>query len=271
MIKNNISKEDKKLMNKVLLRSFTLECSFNYEKMQALGFAYSMIPVIKKFYKTKEERAKALTRHMGFFNTTPQVSPFIMGIASAMEKKNAEKGGVDDSSINGIKVGLMGPLAGIGDSFFWGTFRVIAAGVGIQFAQQGSILGAILFLILFNIPHLLVRYFGVQLGFGFGTKILESAYENGIMDKISKMATIVGLMVVGGMTFSMVKFSTPFVLVIGETKLELQNIFNQILPGVLPLLLTLFCFKSLKKGTKVNLLLLLMIILGILGKVVGIL
>lgn len=271
MINTNVSKEDKSLMNKVLLRSFTLECSFNYEKMQALGFAYSMMPVIKKYYKTDEERAKALQRHMGFFNTTPAMSPFIMGISSAMEKKNAEEGNVEDSSINGIKVGLMGPLAGVGDSFFWGTFRVIAAGIGIQFAQQGSILGALLFLLLFNIPHLAIRYFGIHLGFGFGTKILESVNENGIMDKVSKCATIVGLMVVGAMTFSMVNFSTPLVLNIGQTTVEIQSILNQILPGLLPLLLTLFCFKKVKKGTNVNLMLLLMVIIGIVGKYLGIL
>ncbi|WP_066496851.1 PTS system mannose/fructose/sorbose family transporter subunit IID [Abyssisolibacter fermentans] len=266
----DMSTEDKKLLNKVFKRSFTLECSFNYEKMQALGFAYSMIPVINKYYKSKEKKAEALKRHMALFNTTPHVSSFIMGMAAAMEKQNAEKGNVEPSSINAIKVGLMGPMAGVGDSFFWGTFRIIAAGVGVQLAQQGSLLAPLIFLLLFNIPHLIVRYFGTFLGFKLGAKFLKNAYESGIMNKISKAATIVGLMVVGAMTFSMVNFSTPFVVNLGGASVALQNILDQILPGVLPLALTYVCYKQLEKGRNVNLVLVSLLVLGVLGKFIGI-
>jgi mannose/fructose/sorbose-specific phosphotransferase system IID component len=267
----DISTEDRKLLKKVFKRSFTLECSFNYEKMQALGFAYSMIPVINKYYKTKEKKAEALKRHMALFNTTPHVSSFIMGMAASMEKQNAEKGNVDTASINAVKVGLMGPMAGVGDSFFWGTFRVIAAGVGVQLAQQGSILAPIMFLLLFNIPHLIVRYFGTFLGFKLGAKFLENAYESGAMQKISKVATMVGLMVVGAMTFSMIQFNTPFVINVGGASVELQNILDQILPGILPLALTFVCYKQLEKGRKVNVVLVGLVILGIIGKFIGIL
>ncbi|MFD3155388.1 PTS system mannose/fructose/sorbose family transporter subunit IID [Haloimpatiens sp. FM7330] len=267
----NISPEDKKLLKKVFRRSFTLECSFNYEKMQALGFAYSMIPVINKYYKNKEEKAEALKRHMALFNTTPHVSSFIMGMAASMEKQNAEKGNVDTSSINAVKVGLMGPMAGVGDSFFWGTFRIIAAGIGVQLAQQGSALAPLMFLLLFNIPHIIVRYFGTFLGFNLGAKFLENAYESGTMNKISKSATIVGLMVVGAMTVSMVNFTTPFVVNLGGATVKLQDILNQILPGALPLALTFCCYKQLEKGRKVNVVLVAILIFGIIGKFIGIL
>jgi mannose/fructose/N-acetylgalactosamine-specific phosphotransferase system component IID len=263
--------DERKVLKKVFWRSLTLECSFNYEKMQALGFAYSMIPVINQFYKSEEERAAALTRHMALFNTTPHVSPFIMGIAASMEKQNAETGDVDPASINAVKVGLMGPMAGIGDSFFWGTFRVIAAGIAVQLAQQGSVMAPLVFLLLFNIPHFLVRYFGTFWGYSLGTRLLENVYESGIMTRISKMATMVGLMVVGAMTVSMINFSTPFVVNFGGAEVGLQGILDQILPGALPLGLTLFCYKQLQKGRKVNALLIGILIFGILGKYLGIL
>ena len=154
-------------LRKVFWRSFPLQASFNYERMQNVGFCYSLLPILKKLYPNKDDMAAALKRHLSFFNTTPQVVTLITGACVAMEEENAqaerEGGSFDMESIAALKAALMGPVAGIGDSFFWGTFRVIAAGVGCGLAAQGSILGAILFLLIFNVPALLARAYGLKL------------------------------------------------------------------------------------------------------------
>lgn len=266
----NTNKLEKKDLKKVFWRSFTLEASFNYERLQALGYAYSMIPIIKKLYKTKEKISAALKRHMEFFNTTPHVSTFVMGVTSAMEEQNSIKEDFDSESINAVKAGLMGPVAGIGDSFFWGTFKVIAAGIGTSLAIKGNFLGVILFLLMFNVPHYLVRYYGLFLGYNAGGKFLESAYKNGKMEKITFSASIVGLMVIGAMTGTMVEFTTPVVFNAGGTSLELQEVFNQILPQLLPLALTGFIFWQLKKNVKINYILIGLLAFGVLGKLIGI-
>ena len=108
--------------------------------MQNVGYMYAMLPVIKKLYRNKEDQAAAITRHLEIFNTTPAVVPTIMGISAAMEEENANNPAFDVQSINAVKASLMGPLAGIGDSIFWGTVRIIAAGIGVSIAKDGNLL-----------------------------------------------------------------------------------------------------------------------------------
>ena len=141
---------------KTFWRTFPLQACFCFERMQNVGFAYMMVPALKKLYTDKKDISDALKRHLAIFNTTPAVVSFIAGASIAMEEKfkkakdNGEE--VDDESINAVKTALMGPLAGIGDSFIWGTLRIIATGVGLSLANQGNILGPILFLLIFNLP-----------------------------------------------------------------------------------------------------------------------
>ena len=163
---------------KTFWRTFPLQACFCFERMQNVGFAYMMVPALKKLYTDKKDISDALKRHLAIFNTTPAVVSFIAGASIAMEEKfkkakdNGEE--VDEESINAVKTALMGPLAGIGDSFFWGTFRIIGAGIGTSLAAKGSILGAILFLLIYNIPHLLVRYYGLKMGYKSGVAELTS-------------------------------------------------------------------------------------------------
>ena len=181
MNKVELSKDEKALVNELFWSSLPLEASYNYERQQALGFCVGMWPAIKRFYTTKEEQADALVRHMAIYNTTPHVSSTISGIAAAMEKEASLNPEFDASAINNVKIGLMGPFAGIGDSFFWGTFRVIAAGIGISLAQQGSPLAPIVFLLLFNVPHIIVRYFGCKLGYQFGSNLMSNLKDSTII------------------------------------------------------------------------------------------
>ena len=279
MSTNNLKKEEtvmtKDTFKKTFWRSFPLQACFCYDRMQNVGFAYMMIPALKKIYPDKEEFSKALKRHLAIFNTTPAVSSFIGGCSIAMEeklKKSKDLGEeCDEESINAVKAALMGPLAGIGDSFFWGTFRVIGAGIGCSLALEGSILGAILFLVIFNVPHLLIRYYGTVFGYKYGTKLMSNAKESGVLQMLSKGATIVGLMVIGGMTAGMVAMSTPFSITIGDTAFQIQEYLDQIFPLLLPLLYTVGMFGLLKKGCKPTTILLITIAVGIVGVALGIL
>ncbi|EEI85847.1 PTS system, mannose/fructose/sorbose family, IID component [Anaerococcus lactolyticus ATCC 51172] len=242
------NKVNKKDLNKVFWRSFALQGAFNYERMQNIGYMYSMLPVIKRVYKDNDvEETRAIQRHLEIFNTTPAVSPFIMGVSAAMEQENSINSDFNEESINAVKASLMGPLAGIGDSIFWGTLRVIAAGIGISFASQGNIVGPLIFLLLYNIPHILVRVFGLKFGFDLGVNSLEKIHKNGVMDKLMSVASIIGLTVVGAMVATMLDINTPLSWNISGADVVVQDILDQILPNLLALVVTFLTFKSIKK------------------------
>lgn len=252
-------------------RSFTIEWAWNYERQMNLGYTYSMNPIINKLYDKEEDRIRAYKRHLEFFNVTPWLSTFPLGISIAMEEQNSKEADFDTSSINNIKIALMGPLSGIGDSFFWGTLRVIATGIGTSLAMQGNILGPILFLLIFNIPAILTRYYGLFWGYNIGADFINKVYKSGLMEKLSYGASIIGLGVVGAMTATLVSLSLPFTLGSGEEAQTLDQIFNSIIPGILPLLFTLFIFYLVKKEVKAHWILLLIAAIGIIGAWSGIL
>lgn len=264
----NITKKD---LMKVFWRSFSMEWSWNYERQANMSYAYGMIPIIKKLYKTDEERAEALKRHLEFFNTTPHISTLILGISTAMEESNAKAKDFDTSSINNVKVGLMGPLAGIGDSFFWGTLRVIATGIGTSLALQGNILGPILFLLVFNIPHLLVRYFAMMGGYKLGAGVLDRIQKSGLMESLTYGAAILGLMVIGGMTAEMVIVNIPLTIGEGDSAMAVADILNGIVPGIMSLGFTGFIYMLLGKNFKTTTILILIAAIGIIGAFFGIL
>ncbi|STP39889.1 PTS system mannose-specific transporter subunit IID [Enterococcus durans] len=172
--KNRITKKE---LNHVFWHSFQMEFSWNYERQMNMAYAYAIIPILKKLYHTKEDMAAALKRHLEFFNTTPHIVTLILGINAAMEEENIHDPEFDVTAIDSIKTSLMGPLAGIGDSFFWGTLRLIATGVGTSLALQGNILGPILFLLIFNIPHILLRYLATGWGYRLGTGFLKKSKQ----------------------------------------------------------------------------------------------
>ena len=146
-------------LNACFIRSNLLQGSWNFERMQALGYAFGIVPAIRRLYpEGSQERKDAIKRHLEFYNTQPFVTAPILGVNLAMEEERANGAPIDDAAINGVKVGLMGPLAGVGDPIFWGTLRPICAILGIGFAQNGSWLGPILFFVLFNAVRLFVRY-----------------------------------------------------------------------------------------------------------------
>ncbi len=272
-ITKNLSKEERKMLRKAFWRSFTLYAAVSPAKQGASGFCYSMMPFIDSFYKDKpEEKKAALVRSMSYFNTTIPCSTFIMGLTASMEKKNSEQEDFDANSINAVKSSLMGPLAGIGDSIFWGVLRVIAAGIAVGLGMSGNILAPVVFLLLFNVPSILIRYYGTFLGYRLGSEYIQKMYESGLMSILTKCASIVGLVMVGGMTAGMVTFQSKFELMMeGSSILNLQSMLDQIFVGIVPLGLTLLCYYLLKKkNISVTMLIIGVILLGILLSCLGI-
>jgi fructoselysine/glucoselysine PTS system EIID component len=257
-------------LRRVFFRSLALEANFNFESWQNSGFAFSMIPVLKRLYPAKEKMSLALRRHLQFFNTTAHGSTLILGITAAMEEQNSQQEGFDAESINTVKTGLMGPLAGVFDSLFWGTLKVIAAGVGISLAVNGNILGPILFLLVFNLPHILLRYNLTFIGYETGNKFLQNLAKSNIMDKLTTGASILGLMVIGAMPAILMPVKTPIMIGTEGSQVALQGIFDQLVPGLLPLGLTFLAFWLVKKNIKTTWLLLGVLLTGFIGSIIHI-
>ncbi|MFD2211426.1 PTS system mannose/fructose/sorbose family transporter subunit IID [Virgibacillus halophilus] len=271
MMKTSKDKKEKQsLLNKIFLRSLTLEYSFNYERQQALGFAFTMIPALKKLYKHEEEMAKALKRHLEFFNTTPYISNFIFGITVAMEEENARSKDFDTSTINSVKASLMGSLSGIGDSLYWGTIRLIATGIGTSLALKGNFLGVILFFLIFNVPTVILSYTYLQIGYRVGTSFLSKLSSSGLMEKLTYGASILGLLVIGGMSATMIKTYVPLKIGVGDSATKVQSILDQIMPGLIPLGIFWVIYWLLGKGYKTTTLLLGIFVIGILFTWVGV-
>lgn len=272
---------DKKLTQSdirgVFLRSNLFQGSWNFERMQALGFCYCMVPAIKRLYpENNEARRQAIKRHLEFFNTHPYVAAPVLGVTLAMEEERANGAAIDDGAINGIKVGLMGPLAGVGDPIFWGTVRPVFAALGAGIAMSGSLLGPLLFFILFNAVRLLTLYYGVAYGYRKGIDIVKDM-GGGFLQKLTEGASILGLFVMGALVNKWTHVNIPLVVSkitdqTGQVQVTtVQTILDQLMPGVVPLLLTFGCMWLLRK--KVNALWIIMgfFVIGIVGYAIGLL
>ena len=252
----------KKELRSVFVRSISYNSSFNYERQLNLGWSFSLMPVLRKLYGDDPEEMKAaLQRHLVFNNITPFICTVLFGITAAMEEQNANDPTFNTDSINEVKVGLMGPLSAIGDSLFFGVLRVIAASLGISLAMEGNVFGPILYVLLFNIPNFVCRWLLMFKGYELGAELLTHVEKSGVIDKIFKGAGILGLMVIGGMVATNV--SVPVNIVFDS--INVLDIFNGIIPNLLPLLLTGAVFWMLKKDVKVTYILAGIIALGILG------
>lgn len=252
----------------LFFRSLVLEANFNFETWQNTGFAFAILPVLKKLYTTKESMSQALKRHLQFFNTSPYGSTLIIGITAAMEEQNSRDEDFDAGTINAVKSGLMGPLAGVFDSLFWGTLKVIAAGVGVSLALKGNVLGPVLFLLIFNVPHLLLRYNLTFIGYNAGTRFLQKLAKTKVMDKLTYGASILGLMVVGAMPATLMSLKTPLSIGNSASGVALQGILDQIVPDIIPLGLTFLVFYFVKRGFKTTQLLVGLLVLGFVGSVI---
>lgn len=205
MAENKITLSQKDRIS-VWWRHQFLQGSWNYERMQNGGWCYSMIPAIKKLYPSKDDQIAALKRHMEFYNTHPYVSSPVIGVTLALEEDRANGAPVDDTAIQGVKVGMMGPLAGVGDPVFWFTARPLLGALGASLAMGGSILGPILFFVVWNVMRLAFMWYTQEFGYKLGTSITKDL-SGGLMGKITEGASILGMFVIGGLVQRWVSIS----------------------------------------------------------------
>lgn len=269
-IKNKDSIITEKDLSNLALRSIPMEHSWNYERMMHMGYAWALMPILKKLYPEDEDFREALQRHLEFYNTTPFIITSPLGISAAMEEERATSVDTfDTKSISDVKTALMGPLAGIGDSIFWGTLRIIATGIGTSLALQGNLLGPLLFFLVWNVPHWISRYILSFVGFNLGTEVITKANQKGVMDKITRAASVVGLSVAGAMTAEMVNVNIPIAIGAGENATTVQAILDGIIPGIPKLLVFWLAYRLLKRKTSPLLIMLIMLVLGIAGAYFG--
>lgn len=289
---------------KVWWRSTFLQGSWNYERMQNLGWAYALIPAIKKLYTSKEERAAALERHLEFFNTHPYVAAPIIGVTLALEEERANGAQIDDTAIQGVKIGMMGPLAGVGDPVFWFTVRPILGALGASLAMAGNIVGPLLFFFGWNIIRMAFLWYTQELGYKAGSEITKDL-SGGIIQKITKGASILGMFILAVLVERWV--SITFTVNLPSTQLsegayivfpkgnvsgsELQGILDQfsgglslysekantlqgqldsLIPGLMGLLLTFLCMWLLKKKVSPITIIIALFIVGIAARFFGI-
>ena len=259
----------------MFLRSNLQQASFNFERIHGLGFCYDMIPAIKRLYpENNEARRQAIKRHLEFFNTHPYVAAPVLGVTLAMEEQRANGAEIDDGAINGIKVGLMGPLAGVGDPLVWGTLRPSTAALGASLALSGNILGPLLFFFIFNAVRLAMKWYGLQLGFRKGVNIVSDMGGN-LLQKLTEGASILGLFVMGVLVTKWTTINVP--LVVSQTPgadgatvtMTVQNILDQLCPGLLALGLTLLMVRLLNKKVNPVWLIFALFGLGIIGNALG--
>jgi len=219
---------------------FFLHACYNYERLQGLGFAHAMKPVIEHLYTTVADRAAALRRHLVLFNTEPQFGALVPAAVIAMEQERAFGADLSEEAIHSVKSGLMGPLAGVGDSLIQGLVTPLLLSVGISLALQGNLAGPVLYAIVISaiIIGTSAAFWG--LGYRWGRAAVSRVLASGWVHAVTDMASVTGLMVLGGLTAMVVSVSSPASIAVGEMVVSLQaDVLDAILLNLLPLALTL--------------------------------
>lgn len=262
----------KKTLNKTYFWwVFTTELSNSYERLQALSFCVCLLPVIKVLYKDRQDELKeALIRHLQFFNSEGTMAALIIGVICSLEEERANGADLPDEMFNGLKTGLMGPLAGIGDTVIWGTLRPIIFSLGVTMALQGSILGAFIPW-LFPIIALAIGYNLFKFGYKVGRESIQSLLGSGMVDQVIKGSSILGLIMMGALSASYVKLTIPIKITLkNAVPIVIQKILDQILPGMLPLLvITGIYLYFAKKGQSYNMVIGILIAMSLIGSFIG--
>lgn len=248
LVTHEVEPITKKDLRKMFWYSIPFYNLWSMERQAASGCLFTMMPLLKKLYKDQPEKLKeSLVRNNELYAIADQFHEFMAGVLISMEEENAKTDGFDTSAISNVKVALMGSLAGVGDSFFLGTLRVLAIGIGVSLMAEGNPLGILLFLLVWNVPCFLIKYFGTFLGYRLGANFITKAAESGIMQKIMEAAGIIGMMAIGAMSVTSV--STNFALAIGsgDSATTLQAVLDSIMPACASMGLTWGMYALLRK------------------------
>ena len=272
MAENTVTAKDgRKVSKKALAKSFrnwyygNLTC-FSQEHMQTFGYLVSMLPIVEDLYDKKEDQQRALTTYSAFFNTEPQIGAMIVGVTVGLEEARANGEAIDDETINGIRAGLMGPLAGIGDSLIVGTLIPILLGIAMGLSEGGSPLGAIFYIVVWN----LLAYFGMRLAYYRGYDLGGAAVEALVGPNATALRdsiVMIGTMVIGAVCATWVSITTSLSLPGGGT---LQGTLDGIYPKLLPLGFTILCWWLMtKKKVSPIVTMLILLVVAFVGSVIG--
>ena len=254
---------DNKTLNKMAWRFMFFQGSFNYERMQACGWLYGILPGLQEIHKNKEDLSTSMSHNLEFFNTHPFLVTFVMGIVLSLEQKKS-----DVQTIRALRVAAMGPLGGIGDAIFWFTLTPIAAGIGANLALQGSLLGPIIFLLLFNVVQFALRYWLMHWSYKVGMEGIQTLTK--FAKQFTRSATILGLIVVGALIASYVGVNIATQIPIGETSVVVQDVLNSIMPCLLPLCLTFMMYALVKKNVSPLTNIAILVVIGLVGGFLGV-
>ncbi|GLO63582.1 PTS N-acetylgalactosamine transporter subunit IID [Vibrio sp. MACH09] len=252
-------------INKMAWRSLLLQASFNYERMQASGWLYGILPALKKIHPNQADLAKSMKGHMGFFNTHPFLVTFVMGIVLAMERSKQ-----NINSIQSTKIAVGAPMGGIGDAMFWLTLLPICGGIGADLALQGSIMGAVFFMVLFNVVHFGLRFGLAHYAYKMGVAAIPMIKAN--TKKVGHAASMVGMTVIGALVATYVRLATTAEITAGDAVVKLQaDVIDKLMPAFLPLIYTLAMYALVKRGWSPLRLITITMVLGVAGRFMGIL
>ncbi|QWL71061.1 PTS mannose/fructose/sorbose transporter family subunit IID [Aeromonas hydrophila] len=250
-------------INSFAWRSLLLQASFNYERMQASGWLYGLLPALQKIHTNPKDLSRAMKGHMGFFNTHPFLVTFVMGIVLAMERSKQNV-----NSIQSTKIAVGAPLGGIGDAMFWLTLLPICGGIGADLALQGSIMGAVVFFLLFNLVHFGLRFGLAHYAYRMGVAAIPLIKAN--TRKVGHAASIVGMTVIGALVATYVRLGTTLEITAGNAVVKLQaDVLDKLMPAFLPLLYTLAMYGLIRRGWSPLRLIVITVVLGIVGKFAG--
>ena len=266
----------KKLSKQALNKSFRnwfyghLTC-FTQEHMQTFGYMLSMLPIVEELYDTNQEQTEKVLTYSTFFNTEPQVGSIVVGITAGMEEARANGEDVDDETINGIRAGLMGPLAGMGDSLVVGTLLPILLGIALGLSGGGSVLGPIFFILVWNIGMFFIMRFLYFKGYELGGKAVEflvGEQANAIREAI----VMLGTMVIGGVAAMWINISTSFQMLNSEGGIivDLQSTLDSVYPNILSPVFVIGCwFLMSKKRLSPVVVMLILVAVAFVGVLLG--
>lgn len=244
--------------------------SMSFERLESFGFCLGMMPALKKLYPNKEDRKEAMKRHASFYNTEPQLGAIINGMAVGMEEKKANGEPIDGETINTLKVGLMGPVAGIGDSMVPGMLVPILLSIGMALAAGGSMLGPIFYIVAFNAIAIFGSYKLFMKGYKMGAGSVEMLVSHR-STKIREALSLLGVFVMGGVAASYVNLGTGLEFVTKDgVDINVQMMLDGIFPKFLPLIVVLGTwFAMAKKGLSPVKAMLSLVVISFIGVAIG--
>lgn len=221
----------KKDFNQINHRSlFAYQLGWNYERMQASGYLYTILPQLRKIYGDGTPELKEMMKtHTQFFNTSNFFNTIIMGIDIAMEEKEKVKA---KDSVQGLKVGLMGPFAAIGDSIFASLIPTIFGALAANMAINGNPIGAFIWLAA-QIAVMVFRWKQLEFAYKEGVSLVTTMQHR--LENLTNAATLLGVFMVGALVATMIKVKFAWMPHIGKLTIDVQNNIDMILPKLLPL------------------------------------